>query len=244
VGSALGQDDRLRTRLGNCAVAECDRQSKIWPERPLTFSVRYRVLGRTNESRLYHDRLKQSRPVDAVVRRRTLEHLTYGELIWGNYDEAFRFARLYADSFPNNAPMAQYLLGRCFLAARRYREAIDAFMTFPEVWPSPELDGRLGWVYAAIGDRAKALEYVAQLEEREKTGDADPYYVAWIHAALGNADRALELLDRAIDYRSELIVHTEFGGLRTDPAWDKLRDDPRFEALCQKVGMGKNQWPK
>jgi tetratricopeptide (TPR) repeat protein len=226
------------------AVAECDRQSKLWPERPLTFSVRYRVLGRTNESRLYHDRLKQSRPVDAVVRRRTLEHLTYGELIWGNYDEAFRFARLYADSFPNNAPMAQYLLGRCFLAARRYREAIDAFMTFPEVWPSPELDGRLGWVYAAIGDRAKALEYVAQLEEREKTGDADPYYVAWIHAALGNADRALELLDRAIDYRSELIVHTEFGGLRTDPAWDKLRDDPRFEALCQKVGMGKDQWPK
>jgi hypothetical protein len=40
------------------------------------------------------------------------------------------------------------------------------------------------------------------------------------------------------------MIHCDFGGLRTDEAWDGLRDDPRFEALCQKVGMGKDQWPK
>ena len=90
-----------------------------------------------------------------------------------------------------------------------------------------------GWAYASIGDRAKALEYLARLEERDRAGEADPYYLAWIHAALGNTDQALEYLNRAIDYRSEYIVHTEFGGLRTDPAWDELRDDPRFEALCR-----------
>jgi len=81
-------------------------------------------------------------------------------------------------------------------------------------------------------------------EERERAVEADPYFLAWIHAALGNTDQAFGYLNRAIDYRSQYIVHTEFGGLRTDPAWDGLRDDPRFEALCQRVGMGKDQWPK
>jgi hypothetical protein len=36
----------------------------------------------------------------------------------------------------------------------------------------------LGWAYASIGDRAKALEYLARLEERERAVEADPYYLA------------------------------------------------------------------
>lgn len=50
-------------------------------------------------------------------------------------------------------------------------------------------------------------------EERERAVEADPYYLAWMHAALGNTDQALERLNRAVDYRSENIVHTEFGVL-------------------------------
>jgi hypothetical protein len=38
-----------------------------------------------------------------------------------------------------------------------------------------------------------------------------------------------------------LIVLADFGGLRTDCAWDGMRDDPRFEELCRRVGMGKGQ---
>jgi tetratricopeptide (TPR) repeat protein len=225
-------------------VAECDRLTNIWPDALISWSVTYRWLGRTNESRLYHERLKTNWPVNAIARRRTLEHATYGELIWGNYDEAFRLARRCLEEIPENTAQGQWLLARCFLATGQYQQAIDAFVRSGEVWPSPELDGRLGWAYARMGDRAKALEYLARLEQGERAGNADPYYQAWIHAALGNTDQALESLGRAIDYGSELIVTTDFGGLRTDRAWDGLRDDPRFEELCQRVGMGKGQWPK
>ena len=226
------------------ALAACERQSKIWPERLVSWSVRYRWLGRTNESRLYHEPLKQSRPVNAIERQRALQHLAFGESVWRNHDEAIRLARQSIELAPDGALFGQYNLGRCLLWAGRYREAIDALLQSTSDWPSPELDGLLGRAYALTGDRARALEYLARLEEREQTGDADPYFLAWIHEALGNTDQALEYLDRAIDYRSECIVHTEFGGLRTDPAWDRLRDDPRFEALCRRVGMGKDQWPK
>jgi hypothetical protein len=62
--------------------------------------------------------------------------------------------------------------------------------------------------------------------------------------ALGSPDQALAHLNKAIDYHSEYITSSDFGGLRTDPAWNGLRDDPRFEALCRRVGMGKGQWPR
>jgi len=226
------------------AVVECDRQSKIWPERLVSWSVRYRWLGRTNESRLYHEPLRLSRPVNAIERQRALQHLAFGESVWRNHDEAIRLARQPIQLAPDGALLGQYNLGRCLLWAGRYREAIDALLQSTSDWPSPELDGLLGRAYALVEDRTRALGYLERLEEREQTGDADPYFLAWIHEALGNKDQALECLNRAIDYRSECIVHTEFGGLRTDPAWDNLREDPRFEALCRRVDMGKDQWPK
>jgi len=225
-------------------AAECDRLTNIWPDALISWSVTYRWLGRTNESRLYHERLKTNWPVNAIWRRRTLEHATYGELIWGNYDEAFRLARRCLEEIPENTAQGQWQLARCYLATGQYQQAIDAFLRSGEVWQSPELDGRLGWAYAGMGDRAKALEYLARLEHGERAGNADPYYQAWIHAALGNTDQALQLLGRAIDYGSEQIVGTEMGGLRTDCAWNGMREDPRFEELCRRVGMGKGQWPK
>jgi hypothetical protein len=75
-------------------------------------------------------------------------------------------------------------------------------------------------------------------------GEVDPYFLAWIQMGLGQVDDALRNLDRAVDFKSLYITHSDFGGLRTDPAWDGLRDDPRFEKLCEKVRMGKGEWPK
>jgi hypothetical protein len=34
------------------------------------------------------------------------------------------------------------------------------------------------------------------------------------------------------------------GGLRTDPAWDNFQDEPRFWQLCDRLGLGKDQWPR
>ncbi len=43
--------------------------------------------------------------------------------------------------------------------------------------------------------------------------------------------------------QAERITGPDYGGLRTDHAWDGLRNDPRFEAICRRAGMGKDQWP-
>jgi hypothetical protein len=81
--------------------------------------VRHAIV-RTNESRLYHEPLKQSRPVNAIERQRALQHLAFGESVWRNHDEAIRLARrsieLAPDQFGNlnrEIPQAFRKLVRC-----------------------------------------------------------------------------------------------------------------------------------
>ena len=54
--------------------------------------------------------------------------------------------------------------------------------------------------------------------------------LAKIYTCVGEIDKALDLIDELLSIPSWLSV----GLLRLDPAWDPLRDDPRFQALFEK----------
>ena len=52
------------------------------------------------------------------------------------------------------------------------------------------------------------------------------------HAILGNNARAIEILEGLLSRPSWVAVE----GLRVDPVWDPLRNDPHFQALLNKYG--------
>jgi hypothetical protein len=56
--------------------------------------------------------------------------------------------------------------------------------------------------------------------------------LALVHAGLGDNGRALEFLERAGEERSPRLVF-----LGVEPAFDGLREDPRFAALRRKLGL-------
>jgi hypothetical protein len=60
------------------------------------------------------------------------------------------------------------------------------------------------------------------------------YYLAFLHAVFGDKDRAFDALDKAYAQRT-----SDMPFLNVDPAFDSLRQDPRFETL--RKGMG---WKK
>ena len=221
-------------------IAAKERQMEIWPDKNLTWMFFFRQVGRTNEARVYHERLKREPELDLFE----MQHLVMGELLWRNHDEAMSIANRMIELAPDMPFFGHYHLGRCLLVLGRYAEAIEAFQKCAGVWESSDLDGILGRAYALMGDRKTALELLRRLEDRLRMGEGDPYFLAWIHGALGDKAQALAYLNQAIDYHSEYITNPDYGGLRTDPAWDDLRDDPRFDALCRRVWMGKGQWPK
>ena len=54
--------------------------------------------------------------------------------------------------------------------------------------------------------------------------------LARVYTMIGDYGAAVEQLDRLLSVPSEISVPL----LRINPAWDPLRDDPRFQALLEK----------
>jgi tetratricopeptide (TPR) repeat protein len=221
------------------ALQYIDWMRSVWPEENLETAIWMRTLGRANEARIYHERLKQQSDPGFIE----LHFVAYGECVGRQYDAALTAAERVRALYPES-PWSLPLLGWVHLAAGHPLEAIDCLQKAAGPGPGPQLLGLLGRAYALAGDRATATDLLRQLEPRVVAGEVDPYYLAWTHAGLNQCNEALASLEKAVHFKSVFIVHPDFGGLRTDPAWDDLRDDPRFEALCQSVGMGKDQWPR
>jgi hypothetical protein len=59
----------------------------------------------------------------------------------------------------------------------------------------------------------------------------EEYAVARAYTALGDFDRAVPLLQHALATPASQSLTPAF--LRLDPFWDPVRNDPRFQELCE-----------
>ena len=57
-----------------------------------------------------------------------------------------------------------------------------------------------------------------------------PYFPALVHCGLGETEHAVDRLEQAYAVRDTMIRD-----LKADPHWDRLRSEPRFEALMRKM---------
>lgn len=76
----------------------------------------------------------------------------------------------------------------------------------------------------------------AKLEENEalwKKSPANPYDRAVLYARVGNKAGAFAWLDKAYQARSQELIYW----LRTDPAFDDLRADPKYKSLVHRIGF-------
>jgi TolB-like protein/Flp pilus assembly protein TadD len=101
----------------------------------------------------------------------------------------------------------------------------------------PSLHLSLGRAYAGMGRKEDALrEGRKAVELLPVSRDAfdGPFYLeqfAQIQARVGNTDEAISLLRQLLDMPAGLILSPAV--LRLDPAWDSLRNDERFQQLCE-----------
>ncbi len=78
-----------------------------------------------------------------------------------------------------------------------------------------------------------AQESLKQLNERTRRGEYIPAMdFARLFVRLGDRDQAFVCLEKAGEERNGLVFY-----LKHDPAFDSLRDDPRFEAVLRRVGL-------
>ena len=115
----------------------------------------------------------------------------------------------------------------------RYAEAASAAKKFGALSQNQELTKvALAVVYGMSGERGKAVELVNALIESAKNRYVSPYILALGHVHLGDLNRVIELLEEGYVQRESKLVY-----LLCEPAWDPLRDDPRFQDLLRRMNL-------
>ncbi len=88
----------------------------------------------------------------------------------------------------------------------------------------------LAQAYGFAGEIEKIHPLLQQVDEF--SGYTCPYESAIVYAQLGQLDRAFELLNEAIEYRSNCLVF-----ILNDPRMKLLRNDLRFTSILTRVGL-------
>jgi serine/threonine-protein kinase len=128
---------------------------------------------------------------------------------------------------------AHYALGDACTQRGQFDRAIAEFNK------SIELGGRsvnhvgvLGYAYGRSGNRERAREHLNELTMRAAAGHVSPMWFALVHLGLSDLDRVFHSLDRAFDERDGSLIL-----ITAAVEFDAVREDPRFRALLDKMGV-------
>jgi tetratricopeptide (TPR) repeat protein len=181
--------------------------------------------GRLDESL---EQVRIGRSYDPMSRLASMVVL-FHTLATRRYDETIGEARRALQQFPD-ARWAHARIADALWYQGRYDESLPeqklAFGDDELAWQAFEQAFRRGGPRAAMKARAEQLAPAA-------AGTVANYMaVAAAYADAGDRDAAMAWLEKAYAVRLPQLLHVP-----ADPAFDGMRDDPRFGALMRKIGI-------
>jgi TolB-like protein/Tfp pilus assembly protein PilF len=133
---------------------------------------------------------------------------------------------------PNFAP-ATFALALAYEQMGKRKEAIAAFKrTRSSSGSNPATLAGLGHALGGTGRETGPRAILKELHAISKRCYVSPYCFALVHAGLREQDRAFEWLEKAVEDHDVWLVW-----LKTEPRFDNLRSDLRFQDLLGRVGL-------
>ena len=130
-----------------------------------------------------------------------------------------------------NFILAHSTLGAVYTSQGRYDEAIAERKKAVELSKGFFGLAGLGRAYAQAGRRAEAEKIIKELQEQARRDYVHPSHLALIYIGLGDKDSAFTWLEKAYAEHSFLYF------LKSDPNFDPLRSDPRFQDLLRRMNL-------
>jgi len=184
------------------------------------------LLGRHDEAIAEAKRAKELDPLAPLIAQTLGYRLHHAR----RYDEAIAELKKVLESDPN-LDYVYYILGYAYAGKGQFKEAVAAYQEAIRLGDkSPSTQIYLGAAYAQAGERGKAQEILKQLQSTKEY--VSPGELAILYGALGDKEAAFQSLEKAY---AEHDLQLQF--LKVDPAFDPLRDDPRYTDLIRRVGL-------
>jgi TolB-like protein/DNA-binding winged helix-turn-helix (wHTH) protein/Tfp pilus assembly protein PilF len=147
------------------------------------------------------------------------------------YGRAIAQFRAVLDMDPHFAHPRGYLL-ISYIRAGRFTDALDEINRYTRPLSPAWAAAEEAIVYGEWGRTAEAGQALAKFEEYAQKFPPDPYARLPVYIGTGQKDQATALLQKAFAERSPIV-----STFKTDPAYDPLRGDPRFQELLRRAGL-------
>jgi TolB-like protein/tetratricopeptide (TPR) repeat protein len=148
-----------------------------------------------------------------------------------HYDEAIAVSRQILEMEPG-AYFARWISATCYEQKGEYDRAIAEYEASNLFANTPRMRVQAGYAYAITGRTSEAEQLVQGLVEYAKHSYVSPVFIAQIYIALGRKDDAFRWLEKGCQDRDFRMVF-----MKVSPRLDRLRSDPRFTSLLQRIGL-------
>ena len=184
------------------------------------------ILGRFEEAFTELEIALELDPLSSIL----YENRALLEVLNRQYDAAIRGCHQLLE-FDPSFYRAYTCLGRAYAQLGNYSTALEMLEKGRALaGDMNNIVSAIGQVCAVSGNHARARAVLGQLTARSGEGYVPSTCFALIHLGLGERERALDWLERACDQRDIPLV-----SLKTHPLYDELRDEPRFQAVLQRM---------
>lgn len=184
------------------------------------------IIGELDQALIERTRMQELDPASAFA----TVNVGWSYFYQHDYDHAIEQYRKALELDPNYI-VAQEALGTAYLRKGMHAEAVEAYLKEKAIAGVPtEIIAPFRQAYEAGGIKGYWQKELEQAQERVKQGRGSSRRLAHIYTELGDKDQAFAWLEKAVVERNSLLIF-----LKTDPIFDALRDDPRFEDLLRRI---------
>ncbi|MDQ3473431.1 MAG: tetratricopeptide repeat protein, partial [Acidobacteriota bacterium] len=192
------------------------------------YSILLKNLGRNDEAAAM---IKRARELDALSSVISV-NISRMYQLQNNNDASIENSLKLIELDPTFGPAYEYL-ALSYLKQGRNAEAIAAAEKAVDLTNRSAITlGDLGFVYAAVGKRADAIDKIKELEEKYLRKQAIGQYIAAVYVGLGDKDKAFEWLEKDFQARNGKLPE-----IRWQIQFETLHDDPRFKDLIRRLGL-------
>lgn len=181
----------------------------------------------------FDEAIRESEAARALDPYSALADMNYARALYyaRRSDEAEAYLRRKSEEKPES-PQLKHMLGYVLLQQGRLDEAIAIFDKLPEARRLYSA-AALGYSYGRAGREEDALRMLGELDDFSKKGQfVPPFEKALVYVGMNRRDEAFALLNESYELRTPNLTH-----LAVEPAFDVIRDDPRFAHLTRRLNL-------
>ncbi|MBA2762357.1 MAG: tetratricopeptide repeat protein, partial [Segetibacter sp.] len=170
------------------------------------------------------------------IKLEPLSTIDHADLSWilytaNKFEEALTYAQT-GIGIDANSFLSQRLAGLCYIALKRYEEAIDTFNYLMKISNRHQHAlTALIWAYCSNGNLEDACALMDELKKRSATEYIGCTYFGLSAAWLGDVNTAFEYLEKAYNDLDPILISVKYAPYV--PAF--LRQDSRFKSLIKRI---------